>query len=129
MARRRTTRAARRAEKAREEAPRRLSLAPLVREPHPGAPPGTLMLEGGERPRIFVMDYCETTYEEKEIQSVDEVKSYLVDDRASVTWVDVRGLGDKPTFERIGEVFGIHPLALEDVVNAPQRPKADVYPS
>jgi magnesium transporter len=28
---------------------------------------------------------------------------------------------------RIGEIFSIHPLALEDLVNAPQRPKAEAY--
>jgi magnesium transporter len=40
----------------------------------------------------------------------------------------VRGLGDRKTLERMGEIFKIHPLALEDVVNVPQRPHADVYP-
>lgn len=30
-------------------------------------------------------------------------------------------------FEELGRVFSIHPLALEDVVNIPQRPKVDTY--
>jgi magnesium transporter len=45
----------------------------------------------------------------------------------SVTWVEVEGLGDEAGLQRLGEIFGIHHLALADVVNAPQRPKAEVY--
>jgi len=40
---------------------------------------------------------------------------------------DVCGLGDEPVPRRLGEIFDIHPLALEDVVNVPQRPKAEAY--
>jgi magnesium transporter len=47
----------------------------------------------------------------------------------TVTWLDVQGLGDETLLRRIGEAFDIHPLALEDLVNAPQRPKAEDYAS
>ncbi|WP_437672682.1 magnesium/cobalt transporter CorA [Sorangium sp. So ce131] len=99
----------------------------LVHEPPPASPPGTLVIENTNRPKIFVIDYDADVVAEKEIESVEECIPYLIDDRPSITWVDVRGLGHKPTFERLGEIFKIHPLALEDMVNVPQRPKADVY--
>ncbi len=44
-----------------------------------------------------------------------------------VTWVDVEGLGDATTVSALGDVFDIHGLALEDVVNAHQRPKVEEY--
>jgi magnesium transporter len=44
-----------------------------------------------------------------------------------VTWVNVDGLGDVETIRALGEIFSIHPLALEDVVNVPQRPKVEEY--
>ncbi len=44
-----------------------------------------------------------------------------------VTWVNVEGLGDAATIKTIGELFHLHPLALEDVVNTHQRPKAEQY--
>jgi len=47
--------------------------------------------------------------------------------RDSVTWVKVQGLGDEKTLRRIGEIFQIHPLALADAVNVPQRPKFESY--
>ncbi|WP_437764746.1 magnesium/cobalt transporter CorA [Sorangium sp. So ce281] len=101
--------------------------ARLMHEPPPASPPGTLVIEETQRPKIFVIDYDAEVVSEKEIQSVDECIPYLTDDRPSITWVDVRGLGHKGTFERLGEIFRVHPLALEDMVNVPQRPKADVY--
>ncbi len=96
-------------------------------EPAPGAPPGTLMMAETEPPKIFMMDYCEKRVVERWIDSVEECVQYLEDDLPSITWIDVQGIGHKPTFERLGEIFKIHPLALEDVVNVPQRPKTDIY--
>nr|WP_240806795.1 magnesium/cobalt transporter CorA [Polyangium spumosum] len=100
----------------------------LSNEPAPGAPPGTLLVEDPNKPKMYLIDYGLDHIVERWIDSVDEAMPYLIDDRPSITWIDVQGIGHKPTFERLGEVFGIHPLALEDVVNVPQRPKSDVYP-
>lgn len=100
----------------------------MAREPEPGAPPGTLVVDEGEKTRIFLIDYCAKHVVEKELAHIDECIQYLEDDIDSVTWVDVRGIRDQKTLERMGEIFGIHPLALEDVVNVPQRPKTDSYP-
>ncbi len=102
----------------------------LSREPAVGASPGTLVVdsESGDRTRIFLFDYCAEQVIEKELASIDEVVQYLEDDRPSITWIDIRGLSDRHTFERMGEIFHVHPLALEDVVNVPQRPHSDTYP-
>jgi magnesium transporter len=107
---------------------RRADLRALAPEAS-AASPGTLLVRSTERPRIFLLDYCaERVVVEREIASLDEIVPFLTDDLPSVTWVDVRGIGHTPTFERLGEIFRIHPLALEDVVNVPQRPKTDAYP-
>jgi magnesium transporter len=96
-------------------------------EPLPGSAPGTLLLDAGPEPDIYVIDYSADTVVERKLARTDEVVEYLEDDRPSITWVDVRGICDRRSFERLGEIFKIHPLALEDVVNVPQRPHADVY--
>jgi magnesium transporter len=90
-------------------------------------PPGTLDVVSDERPTMAVIDFCATNVFEHAIERVDEVVRYLEDDKPSITWLDVRGIGDLATFQRLGEIFGIHPLALEDVVNVPQRPKSEVF--
>jgi magnesium transporter len=101
----------------------------LPHEPEPGASPGTLVLQaGGDAPRIFLMDYDTEVLAERELASAEECIPYLTDDRPSITWIDVRGIGQDPSvFMRLGEIFKIHPLGLEDIVNVPQRPKADMY--
>ncbi len=103
--------------------------AQLPHEPEPGASPGTLVPQlCGSPPRIFLMDYDKEVLSERELESVEECVPYLVDDRPSITWIDVRGIGTDPSiFVRLGEIFKIHPLALEDIVNVPQRPKTDLY--
>jgi len=90
--------------------------------------PGTLVVDEGPKPKMFVIDYGPTTFSEKELGSVEEIIPYLTDEHDSITWVDVRGIHDRGTFERLGEIFKIHPLALEDMVNVPQRPHTDAYP-
>lgn len=46
---------------------------------------------------------------------------------SKVVWIDVVGLGDVPLLRQIGEAFGLHRLALEDVVNVTQRAKVEDY--
>lgn len=103
----------------------------MSHEPAPGASPGTLVPhpENIGVSKLFLIDYDKDVFVERQIQHIDECVPYLTDNRPSITWVDVRGIGSDPKlFERIGEILKVHPLALEDIVNVPQRPKTDVFP-
>lgn len=44
-----------------------------------------------------------------------------------VVWLDVQGLGNAQLLGSLGETLGLHPLALEDVVNSNQRAKVEDY--
>jgi Mg2+ and Co2+ transporter CorA len=44
-----------------------------------------------------------------------------------VIWVHVTGLENQEKIREIGELFGLHLLALEDVVSLGQRPKVEEY--
>ncbi len=44
-----------------------------------------------------------------------------------VQWYDIRGLHDTALIRAFGQVFSVHPLALEDIVDPGQRPKVDEY--
>jgi magnesium transporter len=48
--------------------------------------------------------------------------------RQPLVWVNVDGLGDVSVVRALGELFGLHPLALEDVLSAQQRAKVEDYP-
>jgi magnesium transporter len=96
------------------------------RHPPVGARPGTLVIEpGGQRPDIRVMHYTPASVTEHDHLPVGELAACIRPD--SVAWIDIRGLADEPTLRAIADVLALHPLALEDVVNAPQRPKSESY--
>lgn len=47
--------------------------------------------------------------------------------KSGVTWIDFSGLGTVELIHEIGEAFGLHPLALEDVVIVHQQPKVEMH--
>ncbi|MCM0593479.1 MAG: magnesium/cobalt transporter CorA [Gloeotrichia echinulata IR180] len=92
----------------------------------PGTLPGTLIVdENAESPTILLIDYNPTNFIRIQIETPEECVSYL--ESESVSWVDVQGLGNQDILQRLGEVFDLHPLVLEDVVNMSERPKIEDY--
>jgi len=93
-----------------------------------GMPPGSLIHVGerkAERTRITLIRYNDTEYEEREVTNAAECLP--PEGFRGVTWVNVDGLHDAEVLHRIGELFGLHPLMLEDVLNTRQRAKLDDY--
>jgi magnesium transporter len=91
-----------------------------------GTPPGTLQADpAAQPPRIRVVAYGGGELLECEADGVDAIRDLRTG--RGVVWVDVSGLGDVSVVQRIGEMFDLHPLALEDVLNVTQRPKVEEY--
>ena len=93
-----------------------------------GLPPGSLVHVGDVLEpvsRISVIDYSKENIEEQQIQSVDEILKFK--DSETVTWVIIEGLTNVDIVERIGTIFDIHQLVLEDILNTHQRPKFEEY--
>ena len=93
-----------------------------------GLPPGTLVHIGerkSETPKITIMDYDESSFQEKEIKTIEEC--LLFKDKPTVTWINVDGLHQVEILEKIGECYGFHPLVMEDILNTDQRPKMEDY--
>ena len=96
------------------------------RHPPVGSMPGTLVFgEGAVRPAIRVMKYKPGTLSEVDCASPADAHALL--DNETICWIDVHGLGDEATLRQFAELFQIQPLALEAVVNVPQRPKIEAY--
>src|SRR5438445_4073266 len=92
----------------------------------PGTPPGTLVAAGVPTPaRISVVAYNREGATERPDVGVDDALAAVAP--GGVTWINVDGLGDPDVLARLGERFGLHPLALEDVLNVPQRPKVERF--
>jgi magnesium transporter len=92
----------------------------------PGTLPGTLSIEDdASPPDITLIDYSQDTVSRVTNLSPEECAYYL--DTATVSWFDLSGLGSENILQRLGRVFNLHPLVLEDIVNVPQRPKIEDY--
>jgi len=91
-----------------------------------GLPPGALVYIGEQKVEevvITLFDYDRERYEEKELKSVEECFPYK--DTPTVSWINIAGIHQVEIMEKIGNHFGIHPLAIEDILNTGHRPKMD----
>ncbi len=94
----------------------------------PGTVPGTLQTTrkvSEDDYHLRLIDYTAESYQETEEASAEECHASL--SAATRTWVHVQGSVTPTTLSRLGELFDLHSLALEDVVNVGQRPKMDSF--
>jgi magnesium transporter len=93
-----------------------------------GMPRGTLIHVGEkkvDRVRLSIIDYKKESLESKELHIVQEALPFK--ESPSISWLNISGLHDMNILKKIGAVFDIHNLVLEDIVNTTQRPKVEIY--
>ncbi len=91
-----------------------------------GTPPGVILpAPDAPAPVIRVMAYGPEQFTEEAVTHLSQIQNILK--QHPVLWLDVDGLGDAETIRRIGEIFHLHPLALEDATHTHQRAKVDRY--
>ena len=89
-----------------------------------GAVPGSLILIGKqkmEKPDIRIMDIHTEQLNEVSLQNIDEAETYR--ESPPVSWINVWGIHDLKMMERMGEIFQLQALLLEDALNTDLRPK------
>lgn len=92
----------------------------------PDTIPGTLNLHPNALPpKITLIDYNASEAIRVELENPLDCSAYV--DTESISWVNIDGLGNEATWQQLSEVFNLHPIALEDIVNVPQRPKVVEY--
>ncbi|MDH5643576.1 MAG: magnesium/cobalt transporter CorA [Gemmatimonadota bacterium] len=93
-----------------------------------GQPPGTVETHPDALPTtVRTIGYSPDSVNETVVGNLSEIGNMR--EGVKVLWVNIDGLRDKDAFSKLGAAFGLHPLALEDVVNVHQRPKAEDYDS
>jgi len=101
---------------------------PRKRFQPPGTSPGTLRPHEALRDSkvsIQLIDYDADSLREKQVSTLEECFPFR--DQSTVTWINVNGLQDVDVLRRLGSHYGLHPLALEDVLNTGQRPKLEEF--
>lgn len=92
----------------------------------PGNEPGTISIDPRAKPsQIILIEYNQDHATRRLKVKPSQCLSCLEND--FISWVDIQGLGSEVILRKIGEIFKLHPLVLEDVVNVPQRPKVEEY--
>ena len=98
----------------------------IRRRQPPGSTPGQVNPpDHAAEPTVNVIGYGLDEFEERpnaDFDAIDELQS-----KYSTIWIDVAEFGDRDLFIYLGERFGLHRLALEDVINTHQRPKVEEY--
>ena len=93
-----------------------------------GLPPGTLMHIGeekAEKTKFTTVRYSEADFV---ISQTDDIyKICTKREHSAINWINVEGLNDVAALQRLGEYYKIHPLVLEDILTADQRPKIEIY--
>ena len=93
-----------------------------------GMSPGSLIFTGEKKTDkvlISLFDYNSGNYTETNIADINELAKYK--DNQNVTWINITGLYDVNVLEKIGNIFNIHPLVLEDILNVSHNPKIEDY--
>lgn len=95
------------------------------RRTEPGAAPGTLVSDKTKHPTtIRATIFSSVAYQELKVNKVEDLPTPQPD---QVVWLDVTGLADAHIIAEIGRKYGLHSLALEDVLHVHQRAKVEEY--
>jgi magnesium transporter len=90
--------------------------------------PGTPVHIGEKRSeavKVTVIDYEEKQVQERVVDTPEACFAFR--DKPTVTWINIDGIHEVETIEKIGSHFGLHPLIIEDIVNTGQRPKMEDF--
>ena len=71
--------------------------------------------------QIRLIDYTAENLTEKKLENLDTCQPYLK--KNTVSWVNIDGLHDPEVIQKLGDLFDIHGLLLEDMLNTGQPPK------
>jgi len=89
-----------------------------------GEIPGSLIHLGTkkiENPLIRFINFTPEKVIESEPENLEDCLPFISAD--SVSWISLYGLHDENLIRKLGELFDIHTILLEDMLNTDQRPK------
>jgi magnesium transporter len=89
-----------------------------------GKIPGSLIHLGTkkiDKPLIRLTNFNTDKLIEIEPEKLEDCMSYISD--GTVSWISLYGLHEEEMIQKLGELFEIHGLLLEDMLNTDQRPK------
>jgi len=116
---------------------RRVGRLPKLHKPKPGTVAGidaaqleqmTVEQPPAQPCCLTVIDYCPQQYQIEENVAAQRLLAEHRPGWSKVRWINVDGLADLQLIQAIASKYELHPLAVEDVLHVPQRPKVDHFP-
>ncbi|SDT94278.1 magnesium/cobalt transporter CorA [Desulfobacula phenolica] len=98
------------------------------REESKGQSPGALIFIGEKKTtsvQARVIDYDSTILTEQELSHIKDGSHFKQTN--TVTWLNINGLHDIEKIKEVGQIFDLHPLVMEDILNTGQRPKVEDF--
>lgn len=108
---------------------------PRLRRPRPGTASGiehheiSKLQSTGEPVKITCIDYSPQQVNAREIDDIEDFILHHRPEWATVRWINIDGLTDMNVIRALAEKYQLHPLAVEDLLHVPQRPKIDPFTS
>ena len=101
----------------------------MARKRKTGLPPGTLIYTGEKTDIPVSITYVEYNDTNHKVEIYDKGDQLLIhqSNENIVQWYDVRGLHDIDLIQQIALSFGVHSLAMEDIVDVHRRPSYVEY--
>jgi magnesium transporter len=92
--------------------------APVPKMHHPKDAAPTFL------PQITVVDFLDTGLDTHTLDSIEQIIPSVK--QPYPTWIDIIH-PSAPILEKLGEIFSLHRLTLEDIVHLEQRPKVESF--
>ncbi len=99
----------------------------------PGAAPGiehdeiVALPSGPERAHVTCTDYSPAHVQTQDIADLEPFLDAHRPEWSVVRWINVDGLTDMQVIHALATKYELHPLAVEDLLYVPQRPKVEPY--
>src|SRR5690606_23940405 len=91
-------------------------------------PPGTIYYRGKKQfdsTKLDIISYNKETAQNFKSEDPEDTLHYR--ENVKVNWININGLNNASHLERLGKIFDLHSLTLEDVSNTAHRPKVDEF--
>ena len=98
------------------------------KRPKTGLAPGSIIHTGikwVDKTQFEVIDYTNERYDRHEINDLSELEKFK--SNSAVSWINITGLHEVAVVEKLGQMFSLHRLLLEDIVDINQRPKVEEF--
>lgn len=100
----------------------------IIQNKNLGTSPGTLTYVGKEVDFVTKILWTSYNFEEYEVAKIPTLDTFNVELTENKTyWMNVDGIHEPAVIATIGEMFTLHPLMLEDILNTQQKPKFEYY--